>query len=64
VSIRARVLNLMKRLQPLRQALTNRPSPVTAIAVTAPGLRERRVRQFPQRQGGEFLVDPGVVHAA
>ena len=37
---------------------------VGVLGADAPGLRERRVRQFPQRQGGEFQVNPGVVHAA
>ena len=39
---------------------------VGVLGAEAPGLSECRIRQFPQRQGGEFRVNPGlrIVHAA
>jgi len=34
------------------------------LGAEAAGLGECRVRQVPQRQGGEFLINPRVTHAA
>ena len=62
----ARVVGIDRALQvPVRQGDVLTPDALRAevgvLGAQGPGLRKRRIREFPEREGGELGVDPTVL---